>query len=265
MRKHCLTLFFFPHNHSLTETIVFVYMGMGVFTGGFQNWDLTFSVVALISCLVGRAVNIFPLSFIANFCRTQSNKITAKRQVVLWFAGLRGAIAFALSENMPGPHKDVYATATLTICIVTTVFCGGVTERVLTVFEMREQATPRLSYAEEDDAMDLHSLTYTPPVPQKRETRLDIRKRRIKEGIKGVWFRFDESFLKVHFGGDKKEREHHDYDREDYDRDGDSSSWSGNYEMKTRNSSPSRKARNRYEEDDDDEEMISLTASFETE
>ncbi len=244
-------------------------MGMGVFTGGFQNWDLTFSVVALFSCLVGRAVNIFPLSFIANFCRNQSNKITAKRQVVLWFAGLRGAIAFALSENMPGPHKDVYATATLTICIVTTVFCGGVTERVLTKFEMREQATPQLFQDDDNDNMDLNSLTYKPPVPQKRETRLDFQKKRIKEGIKGVWFRFDENFLKVHFGGetrhDREQRNH------EYDRDGVSPSWNGNYEMGTMNgASPKRKTQknvllgnNRFA--DEDEEMISLTASFDTE
>lgn len=73
---------------------------MGVFTGGFENWDLTFSIVAFVSCLVGRALNIFPLSFLANVCRERSQKITAKTQAVLWFAGLRGAIAFALSENM---------------------------------------------------------------------------------------------------------------------------------------------------------------------
>jgi len=263
MVAHVATEQIFSTFATLTETIVFVYMGMGVFTGGFQNWDLTFSMVALFSCLVGRAVNIFPLSFIANFCRERNNKITAKRQVVLWFAGLRGAIAFALSESMPGPHKDVYATATLTICIVTTVLCGGVTERVLTVFEMREQATPQLAYAEDDDNMDLNSLTYKPPVPQKRESRLDVEKRRIKEGIKGVWFRFDENFLRVHFGGDDREKNRHDYDR-----DGASSPWNGNYEMGNMNrSSPNRKqkgvARNR--EFDDQEEMISLTASFEIE
>jgi len=86
--------------NSLTETIVFVYMGMGVFTGRFQNWSLSFSIVAFVSCVIARGINIFPLSFLANFCREKSNRITGKMQVVLWFAGLRGAVAFALSENM---------------------------------------------------------------------------------------------------------------------------------------------------------------------
>jgi sodium/hydrogen exchanger 8 len=87
-------------------------MGMGVFTGGFQNWDMTFTIVAFVSCLIGRAVNIFPLSFIANLCRERSNKITPKTQVVLWFAGLRGAIAFALSESMvrAGAARLLYCT-----------------------------------------------------------------------------------------------------------------------------------------------------------
>mmetsp|Transcript_26195 Transcript_26195/g.57371 ORF Transcript_26195/g.57371 Transcript_26195/m.57371 type:complete len:430 (-) Transcript_26195:731-2020(-) len=85
---------------TLTETIVFVYMGMGVFTGRFQNWSLSFSIVAFVSCVIARGINIFPLSFLANFCREKSNRITGKMQVVLWFAGLRGAVAFALSENM---------------------------------------------------------------------------------------------------------------------------------------------------------------------
>ena len=64
-----------------------------------------------------------------NLVRKQ--KIPWKMQVVIWFAGLRGAIAFALSQNMPGPHKDVYETTTLSIVIFTTVVCGGLTEPML--------------------------------------------------------------------------------------------------------------------------------------
>jgi solute carrier family 9 (sodium/hydrogen exchanger), member 8 len=111
---------------TVAETTVFLYMGMGVFTGRFANWDILFSVLALSFCMLGRLLNIFPLSVVANLCRNKrENKITLKMQGVLWFAGLRGAIAFALAENMPGPNKDVYATATLSICIFTTVVCGS--------------------------------------------------------------------------------------------------------------------------------------------
>jgi solute carrier family 9 (sodium/hydrogen exchanger), member 8 len=115
---------------TLAETVVFLFMGMGVFTGRFSNYDPLFSVLALLFCLLGRALNIFPLSWIANLCRSRSSgmntsgssnylpngsnhdvtgsikgrKISFKMQCVMWFAGLRGAIAFALAmvrERIP--------------------------------------------------------------------------------------------------------------------------------------------------------------------
>ncbi|VEU42604.1 unnamed protein product [Pseudo-nitzschia multistriata] len=263
---------------TLTETIVFIYMGMEVFTGGFQNFSLSFLIVAFTSCLVGRAINIFPLSFLANFCRERSNKITGKMQVVLWFAGLRGAIAFALSENMPGPHQDVYKTTTLTICIITTVFCGGFTERMLTVFGMREEPTPKLGYGTdpEDDGLNLNSLTYKPPVAQPRETPMMQRKRRIADGIKGVWYRFDDRILKKHFGGERelstshKNRTTNDYSHDSFPekatgRDG--SNWPspsrGNYEMRQMNGT--RMGVSSNGNNNSTEEMVSLTASFDVE
>lgn len=184
---------------TLTETIVYIYMGMGVFTGRFQNWDVKFSIIAMLACLVARAMNIFPLSWLANRCRQGRYVITAKMQMVLWFAGLRGAIAFALSENMPGPHKEVYATATLSICIFTTVFCGGMTERMLTVFGMKEEPTPVI---EDGETWNLNRLSYKPPKKNRRESGLLQHRRRLREGIKGVWDRFDNGILKPHFGGD---------------------------------------------------------------
>lgn len=203
-RAHVASEQIFSTFATLTETIVFVYMGMGVFTGGFKQFHLTFSVVALVACLIGRALNIFPLSWLANLCRKGRFKIGPKLQVVLWFAGLRGAIAFALAENMPGPHKDVYATATLTICIVTTVFCGGFTERMLTLFGMKEDPSPLLSLvnAGQEEQLNLNSLTYIPPKPRIRESILTERRRRLQEGLKGVWNRFDYRVLKPHFGGE---------------------------------------------------------------
>ena len=96
---------------TVAESFVFMYMGMGFFTGRFKTWDHTFVVLAIVFCLLGRILNVFPLSFMCNLVRKQ--KIPWKMQVVIWFAGLRGAIAFALSQNMPGPHKDVYETTTL--------------------------------------------------------------------------------------------------------------------------------------------------------
>lgn len=75
----------------ISETLVFLYMGMGVFTGRYTTWSFLFPIFSLIFCVIGRAANIFPLSFLANQCRrnARKSKITMNRQFVLWFAGLR--------------------------------------------------------------------------------------------------------------------------------------------------------------------------------
>lgn len=188
---------------TLTETIVFVYMGMGVFTGRYQTFDMTFSVIALLACLIGRLLNIVPLSFLANLCRNGRYVISGRHQAVLWFVGLRGAIAFALSENMPGPHKEVYATGTLSICIFTTLVCGSFTNQVLSVFGMKESRHPSTHDGPELNGPDLilNRLTFKPPAEQRRESAIDVNRRKLTEGIKGLWYRFDDQVLKPHFGG----------------------------------------------------------------
>ena len=127
----------------------------------------------------------------------------------------------------------------------------------------------------EDDNLDMNSLTYKPPVAKKRETRLMQRKRRITEGIKGVWYRLDENFLKIHFGGEPildEVREQND--RRSSTSNGDGASWPGNYEMGNVNGNSSRIAgetskpnfaQPRNQMEDIEEEMISLTSSFDAE
>ena len=175
------------------ETIVFLYMGMGVFTGRFKNWDVMFAFIGLLFCLIGRALNIFPISWIANCCRQRGeNKISIKMQCVMWFAGLRGAFAFALSMNMPGPNSDTYSAATLFICMFTTIVCGGYTEKILTRFGMRrgdESSDDGESILGIDDVLVVDS-----PLA-----------RRVSESIhnkyKEFWWDLDERYMKELFGG----------------------------------------------------------------
>jgi sodium/hydrogen exchanger 8 len=79
----------------LCEYVVFLAMGMQLFTKEFAahvHWH--FFWCAFLFCVIGRFFNIFPLTFLANLFRTE--KISLSLQMVMWFSGLRGAIAFAL-------------------------------------------------------------------------------------------------------------------------------------------------------------------------
>lgn len=204
---------------TVAETAVFLYMGMGVFTGRFSNYDFTFSALALVFCLIGRAFNIFPLSWLANLCRggngghnldssrnsngsnegsSGSRRIPFDMQCVLWFAGLRGAIAFALVMNFPGPNREVYATATLSICIFTTVVCGSLTERMLAHFGMKEQEAD----LDPSDELQLNRLTYNPHQVNSRRPGLATQtSEKVYKGAKKFWKRVDDEILKPYFGG----------------------------------------------------------------
>lgn len=184
---------------TIAETAVFLYMGMGVFTGRFKHFDAVFSLLALALCVLGRFLNIFPLSWVANLCREGPSRIPFKMQFVLWFAGLRGAIAFALAENMPGKHSEIYATTTLFICIFTTVVCGGLTDRMLTGFGMKEEIP---NDSDRGDGGRQQQQTTSPASRNRPNYSLTHRtSHRVYKGAKRLWKQLDNQYFKRHFGG----------------------------------------------------------------
>eukprot|EP00804_Cyclotella_cryptica_P013633 CCRYP_012950-RA/>CCRYP_012950-RA protein AED:0.30 eAED:0.30 QI:459/1/1/1/0.5/0.8/5/1322/561 len=185
---------FFATLAAITETIVFLYMGMEVFTRSFKNWDFMFAMMGLLFCLIARALNVFPISFIANFCRQKKvNKIPFKMQCVLWFAGLRGAMAFALSMNMPGPNSDTYAAGTLFICLFTTIVCGGFTEKVLTRFGMKRGGERIASVSDEFLGIDDILIVDSPLARRVSQS--------IHDKYKFFWRNVDENYMQEFFGG----------------------------------------------------------------
>ncbi len=70
---------------SISETFVFAYLGMAVFSFK-QLFDVKLILITILLILVARAVNVFPISFIVNLTR-KTNKIPLKQQLMLWFSG----------------------------------------------------------------------------------------------------------------------------------------------------------------------------------
>ena len=98
-----------------------------------------------------------------------------------------------LSENMPGPNKEIYATATLSICIFTTVVCGGFTERILDLSGMKVNEDSVLDDYD-DNEEDRSSLVAEFPVARRASEH-------VYGTAKGMWKKFDNEYLKVYFGG----------------------------------------------------------------
>ncbi|TMW57338.1 hypothetical protein Poli38472_003263 [Pythium oligandrum] len=194
-----------------SEFFVFVYMGMGFCAGQFGRWDVMFTVLAIIFCLVSRLFNTFPFSWIANLGRTE--KIPLKMQVAMWFAGIRGAISFALSQNMPGPNQDVYITTTLSVVVFTTIVFGGLTEPLLKYTQLKRENDMFRRAREEDEEYGLlnedisdHSINHpsSPGSDDDMGQRYFSAQQR-KSGLQSFWGRIDERYFKPLFGGSVKQ------------------------------------------------------------
>lgn len=115
----------------LAEGFIFTYIGVSMFTYRKHSWNFGFISVAFLAIAVGRALNIYPLTFLVNLGR--HNKIPLSFQHILFFAGLRGAIAFALAiRNTLSEQRRLILTTTSLIAIVTVIICGGFTTTLLT-------------------------------------------------------------------------------------------------------------------------------------
>eukprot|EP00002_Diphylleia_rotans_P012398 TRINITY_DN2424_c0_g1_i2.p1 TRINITY_DN2424_c0_g1~~TRINITY_DN2424_c0_g1_i2.p1 ORF type:complete len:152 (-),score=31.43 TRINITY_DN2424_c0_g1_i2:457-912(-) len=72
--------------------------------------------------MLGRFLNIFPIAAVIN--RFRKNDISLKNQIVMWFAGLRGAIAFALALYLETDNEKIIVTSTLFTVLFTTIVFG---------------------------------------------------------------------------------------------------------------------------------------------
>ncbi|XP_019523332.1 PREDICTED: sodium/hydrogen exchanger 6 isoform X1 [Hipposideros armiger] len=111
----------------LAENFIFSYMGLTLFT--FQNhvFNPTFIVGAFIAIFLGRAANIYPLSLLLNLGRR--SKIGSNFQHMMMFAGLRGAMAFALAirDTATYARQMMFSTTLLIVFFTVWVFGGGTT------------------------------------------------------------------------------------------------------------------------------------------
>ncbi|XP_075426203.1 sodium/hydrogen exchanger 9-like [Ascaphus truei] len=131
----------FEFMNFLAENFIFCYMGLALFT--FQNhvFNALFIFGALISVLVARACNIYPLTFFLNLGRKQ--KIPWNFQHMMMFSGLRGAIAFALAiRDTDSQPKQMMFTTTLLVVFFTVWVFGGGTTPMLTWLQIRVGVDP---------------------------------------------------------------------------------------------------------------------------
>eukprot|EP00090_Calanus_glacialis_P003661 TRINITY_DN12692_c0_g1_i1.p1 TRINITY_DN12692_c0_g1~~TRINITY_DN12692_c0_g1_i1.p1 ORF type:complete len:628 (-),score=203.27 TRINITY_DN12692_c0_g1_i1:152-2035(-) len=125
------------------ESSIFIYLGLGIFSFP-HRVELSLVVWALVLILVGRALNIFPLSLLCN--KFRSHQITKRMMVIMWFSGLRGAIAYALSLHLEFEDQEtrkVLVTTTLIVVLFTTIVLGGGTMPLMKYLESKSSGRNR--------------------------------------------------------------------------------------------------------------------------
>lgn len=122
----------------LADTMVFMLVGMAIVVYNAENvTHIPFFLVAFGGCIVTRALNIFPLAYLLNYKKEESARISKPFQVVMWFSGLRGAIAVALAVQLPGPRKGPLVVDTMLIVVASILLLGGGSKTLLDCLKIR--------------------------------------------------------------------------------------------------------------------------------
>lgn len=189
----------------IAETMVFLFLGMAVLNGP-HNFEIKFISWSLLACLVARAVVVFPLSLFFYYCRSKDNRISMKILFLIWFSGLRGAVAFAQSLHLPLANADarnLIITTTLAIVVFTNVILGGCTlplVKCLNVQSKRSKAGISKSLA--------MGRVIGPSEASSQAIKYKSRRGKSPMSIIRGWRRFDKKYLMPFF---IKERDSKDY------------------------------------------------------
>ncbi|XP_031554888.1 sodium/hydrogen exchanger 6-like isoform X2 [Actinia tenebrosa] len=172
----------------LAESFIFSYIGLAVFTFENHVWKPDFICVSFLGILLGRLLNIYPLSFLLNLKRHK--KIPYNIQHMMVFAGLRGAVAFALAmRNTESTSRQMMLSTVLVITLITVIFNGGSTLTVLSYLKIQVGVNPE----EEEQPKFISEESDSDLRPQNAQYE--------RAWIFRLWYDFDIKYMKPLFTG----------------------------------------------------------------
>lgn len=174
----------------LSENFIFIYLGMALFTSAPTSGKVTsyvkplFITITTVAVIFTRYAAVFPLSEAINlfhkYVRGQrQEELPHSYQMMLFWAGLRGAVGVALAAGFKSENAQLLRTSVLVVVVATVLLFGGTTARMLEVLGIRTGV--------EDDA-DISSDEEDLPFGRD-PWRTDGRR---GAGAGGRWSRFDE-------------------------------------------------------------------------
>merc|ERR1719487_3128584 len=138
-----LATFFVKQLAVLADAAVCLLIGVGTVQLTTKGWY--FGLWVMLFCLVGRCASVFPVGWVVNWIKTMVGKangvppdgwncLSPQHMFMMWHAGLRGAIAMALSLELgkwvdvidgDGTRRALQTATFLILCTFLLIFGGS--------------------------------------------------------------------------------------------------------------------------------------------
>ena len=164
-RTQLTTKYMFSALAQLSENFIFIYLGLTLFTETTLYFKPLFILITVIGICAARWCAVFPLSRAINwFIRYRAKRrgtdvadeLPYSYQVMLFWAGLRGAVGVALAAGLTGANGPTLQATVLVVVVLTVIIFGGTTARMLEIMGIRTGVVEEI---DSDDEFDIETAT----------------------------------------------------------------------------------------------------------
>lgn len=168
-RTQLTTKYLFQVLAQLSENFIFIYLGVTLFTETDLEFKPLFILIAVVAICGARFVSVFPLSSAINWViryraksrgKDVADELPWEYQVMLFWAGLRGAVGVALAAGLEGSNGPALRATVLVVVVLTVIIFGGTTARMLEIFQIRTGVVEEIDSDDEFDIETANGGTY---------------------------------------------------------------------------------------------------------
>ncbi|KAJ6463530.1 Sodium/hydrogen exchanger family-domain-containing protein [Mycena sanguinolenta] len=163
-RTQRTTKYIFSTLAQLSENFIFIYLGISLFTSPPTEERVTsyvkpiFILITTVAVIFTRYAAVFPLAEAINFFHRhvrgqRAEELPHSYQMMLFWAGLRGAVGVALAAGFTGPNAQTLRMTVLVVVVLTVLLFGGTTARMLEVLGIRTGVEDDGGSSDEEDSV----------------------------------------------------------------------------------------------------------------
>lgn len=168
-RTQLTTKFIFQVLSQLSENFIFIYLGLSLFTAPELDFKPLFILVTVAGVCVARYLAVFPLASLVNVVikyrakrrGREPEEMPWSHRVMLFWAGLRGAVGVALASGLGGSNAASLRATVLVVVVLTVIIFGGTTARMLEILNIRTGVVEEVDSDDEFDIEVVSNGTYT--------------------------------------------------------------------------------------------------------